>query len=238
MEKSVVDTKSIIVNNINSLFNELEQFSKELDSKYKNMNEMKEDIDQKHQDINSFKKVSFIANMNKQLENKNKLIIILERRITSLQNKNDKLTQKLKEFDSELIIESDEDSVISTNLKDDNTNIKEANANLDEEDKRQNLEADKRQNLEADKRQNLEADKRQNLEADKRQNLEADPDLDDDDQKEDIWLIKEFDGDKYLYNSETRKVHIMKKNECPGDIIGRITSKDKFKKYNQPKEYC
>ena len=30
----------------------------------------------------------------------------------------------------------------------------------------------------------------------------------------------------------------MKKNECPGDIIGRITSKDKFKKYNQPKEYC
>ena len=59
MEKSVVDTKSIIVNNINSLFNELEQFSKELDSKYKNMNEMKEDIDQKHQDINSFKKVSF-----------------------------------------------------------------------------------------------------------------------------------------------------------------------------------
>jgi len=214
MEKSVVDTKSIIVNNINSLFNELEQFSKELDSKYKNMNEMKEDIDQKHQDINSFKKVSFIANMNKQLENKNKLIIILERRITSLQNKNDKLTQKLKEFDSELIIESDEDSVISTNLKDDNTNIKEANANLDEEDKRQNLEADKRQNL------------------------EADPDLDDDDQKEDIWLIKEFDGDKYLYNSETRKVHIMKKNECPGDIIGRITSKDKFKKYNQPKEYC
>jgi chromosome segregation ATPase len=222
MEKSVVDTKSIIVNNINSLFNELEQFSKELDSKYKNMNEMKEDIDQKHQDINSFKKVSFIANMNKQLENKNKLIIILERRITSLQNKNDKLTQKLKEFDSELIIESDEDSVISTNLKDDNTNIKEANANLDEEDKRQNLEADKRQNLEADKRQNLEAD----------------PDLDDDDQKEDIWLIKEFDGDKYLYNSETRKVHIMKKNECPGDIIGRITSKDKFKKYNQPKEYC
>jgi len=214
MEKSVVDTKSIIVNNINSLFNELEQFSKELDSKYKNMNEMKEDIDQKHQDINSFKKVSFIANMNKQLENKNKLIIILERRITSLQNKNDKLTQKLKEFDSELIIESDEDSVISTNLKDDNTNIKEANANLDEEDKRQNLELDKRQNL------------------------EADPDLDDDDQKEDIWLIKEFDGDKYLYNSETRKVHIMKKNECPGDIIGRITSKDKFKKYNQPKEYC
>ena len=30
----------------------------------------------------------------------------------------------------------------------------------------------------------------------------------------------------------------MKKNESPGDIIGRITSKDKFKKYNQPKEYC
>ena len=94
------------------------------------MNEMKEDIDQKHQDINSFKKVSFIANMNKQLENKNKLIIILERRIASLQNKNDKLTQKLKEFDSELIIESDEDSVISTNLKDDSTNLKDDNTNI------------------------------------------------------------------------------------------------------------
>tara|TARA_B100001248_G_C27318056_1_gene425355 strand:+ start:277 stop:801 length:525 start_codon:yes stop_codon:yes gene_type:complete len=170
MEKSVVDTKNIIVENINNLFEELEDFSKELDIKFKNMNNMKTEIDQKHQDINSFKKVSFIANMNKQLEDKNQMIELLEKRILSLQLKNEKLNNKLKEFNSELIVETEDDYPIQ-------------------------------------------------------------------EKNDDIWLLKEFDGVKYLFNSETKKVHSIDKNESPGDIIGRITSKDKFKKYNQPKEY-
>ena len=57
-------------------------------------------------------------------------------------------------------------------------------------------------------------------------------------QDDDIWQIKEFEGIKYLFNSDTNKIHFMQKNESPGDIIGRITSKGKFKKYDQPKAYC
>ena len=193
MEKSVVDTKNTIVKNINTLFDELEGFSKDLDLKFNNMNQMKKEIDQKHQDINSFKKVSFIANMNKQLENKNQMIEILERKIISLKKKNEKLTNKIKELDSELIVETEEDSVVTNS---------------------------KQEMIDDDQNQDLAEQ------------------LDEDQIQEEKWIIKELEGTKYLFNSETRKVHIMNKNESPGDIIGRITSKDKFKKYNQPKEYC
>ena len=178
MEKTVIQTKDNLINNVNSLFNKLEAISKDLDIREEKISKMKSEIDNKHQDINSFKKVSFIANLNKQLENKNSHIEILEKRIASLTKQNEKLSSKiklLKENPKEIsnILETEEELIIE-DVEEDN----------------------------------------------------------------DIWLVREFDGEKYLLNSETNKVHLMLKNESPGDIIGRITSKNKFKKYNQPREYC
>tara|TARA_B100001093_G_C26380378_1_gene822648 strand:+ start:128 stop:664 length:537 start_codon:yes stop_codon:yes gene_type:complete len=178
MEKTVIQTKDNLINNINSLFSKLDTISKDLDIREEKLNKIKSEIDNKHQDINSFKKVSFIANLNKQLENKNSHIELLERRITSLTKQNDKLNNKikiLKENPKEIsaILETEEELII----------------------------------------EDAEDDK-------------------------DIWLVREFDGEQFLLNSETNKVHLMLKNESPGNIIGRITSKNKFKKYNEAREYC
>ena len=64
-----------------------------------------------------------------------------------------------------------------------------------------------------------------------------DDDDDDVDEDDDIWVIRAFSGKDYLYNTETKKIHLILDNEKPGDIVGRITSKDKFKKYEESKEY-
>jgi hypothetical protein len=181
MENTVLETKTNLINTINNLFDNLEDFSKNLDTKYEEMNEIKGDIDQKHKDIHAFKKVSFITNLSKQLQNKDSQIDFLEKRISKLTAKNEKLLNQLN------LIKSNPDSLSII---------------LDSEDKI-NLEEDKI---------NLEEDN--------------------------IWEIKELDGIEYLFNSETNKIHEMLKNENPGNIIGRITSKNKFKKYNEPKEYC
>ena len=65
-----------------------------------------------------------------------------------------------------------------------------------------------------------------------------DDESEDEDIEDDIWIIRAFSGKDYLYNTETKKIHLILDNEKPGDIVGRITSKDKFKKYEEPKEYC
>ncbi|VVU95046.1 hypothetical protein CPAV1605_771 [seawater metagenome] len=64
------------------------------------------------------------------------------------------------------------------------------------------------------------------------------PVIDDEDEEDNVWLIRELDNKKYLVNTESKKVHVLLQNETPGNIVGRITSKDKFKKYSEPKEYC
>ena len=174
MENKVVEAKNQLINNIEDLFLNLEKISIELDTKEKKLKSIKGDIDEKHQDINSFKKVSFIANLNKQLESKNTQIEILEKRIISLTRRNEKLRNELKEFKEV--------------NDDDNKSIEDVTLTKEEEE-------------------------------------------------DDIWKIREFDNQKFLFNSETRKFHEILKNEKPGNIIGRLTSKDKFKKYNQPKEY-
>lgn len=179
MEKTVIDARTNILENINTLFNDLEVFSKGLDEKFEKVSNMKGEIDEKHKDIDSFKKVSFIASMDKQLSDKNKTIELLEKRIKTLTLKNEKLTKKLGDI---------------TNQEDD---VEDQQEEEQEEEQEQEKE-----------------------------------------QEEDIWQIKEFEGTKYLFNSDTNKIHFMQKNESPGDIIGRITSKGKFKKYDQPKAYC
>lgn len=177
MEKTVIDARTNILENINTLFNDLEVFSKGLDEKFEKVSNMKGEIDEKHKDIDSFKKVSFIASMDKQLSDKNKTIELLEKKIKTLTLKNEKLTKKLSELKEDDIDENNQE---------------------DEEDLAEQLEKE----------------------------------------NDDIWQIKEFEGIKYLFNSDTNKIHFMQKNESPGDIIGRITSKGKFKKYDQPKVYC
>merc|ERR1711871_918634 len=96
MEKTIVDTKKELLSTISDLFVKLEDYSKNLDTRSQKLDSIKSDIDKKHADINTFQKVSFIANLNKQLDNKNSQIELLEKRIVILTRHNEKLAYQLK----------------------------------------------------------------------------------------------------------------------------------------------
>ncbi len=173
MEDIINSTKHTVFDSLNSLFEQLEDFSKELNQKVEKVETLEEQLDDRSKELNSFSKVSFITNLNKQVEKRNLEIDVLNKRIDALTKKNGELqediailkgggTLKDRRIDTSKIISEDSD---------------------------------------------------------------------------DEWIIKEIENQKYLYNSETKKIHLILKNEKPGNIIGRITSKDKFKKYSEPKEY-
>jgi hypothetical protein len=87
MQSEIQDYYDIFQNNTQNLFAKLIQWSKGLKEKEIKVNKLLLELMEKEEEIKSYQKVSFIASMNKQLEEKNILIKHLENKITKLESK-------------------------------------------------------------------------------------------------------------------------------------------------------
>ena len=87
MQSEIQDYYDIFQNNTQNLFAKLIQWSKGLKEKEIKVNKLLLELMEKEEEIKSYQKVSFIASMNKQLEEKNILIKHLEKKITKLESK-------------------------------------------------------------------------------------------------------------------------------------------------------
>jgi len=97
-------------NSTQELFLKISNWAKELKEKEKKINNLLLEIMKKEEDMANYKKVSFIAKMNKTIEEKNNIIRIQEDRIRILTEKNNSYSKKQKFSDEEsMFIESDEE---------------------------------------------------------------------------------------------------------------------------------
>jgi uncharacterized phage infection (PIP) family protein YhgE len=173
MENIINSTKHTVFDSLNNLFEQLDDYSTELDKKVKSVESLEAQLDDRSKELNSFSKVSFITNLNKQVEKRNLEIDVLNKRIDALSKKNSELQEDIAVLK------------VGGSLKDRRIDTSKV--------------------------------------------ISEDSD--------DEWVLKELENQKYLYNSETKKIHLILKNEKPGNIIGRISSKNQFKKYKEPREY-
>lgn len=97
-------------NSTQELFLKIRNWAKELKEKEKKINNLLLEIMKKEEDMANYKKVSFIAKMNKTIEEKNNIIKIQEDRIRILTEKNNSYSKKQKFSDDEsMFIESEEE---------------------------------------------------------------------------------------------------------------------------------
>lgn len=101
-------------NSTQELFLKISNWAKELKEKEKKINDLLLEIMKKEEDMANYKKVSFIAKMNKTIEEKNNIIRIQEERIRILTEKNNNYSKKKKISDDEsMFIESEEEQNIN-----------------------------------------------------------------------------------------------------------------------------
>ena len=95
---------------LKNFFLKIRNWAKELKEKEKKINNLLLEIMKKEEDMANYKKVSFIAKMNKTIEEKNNIIKIQEDRIRILTEKNNSYSKKQKFSDDEsMFIESEKE---------------------------------------------------------------------------------------------------------------------------------
>lgn len=87
MQSEIQDYYDTFQSNTQDLFGKLIQWSKDLKEKENKVNKLLLELMEKEEEIKNYQKVSFIASMNKQLEDKNVLIKHLEDKIGTLEAK-------------------------------------------------------------------------------------------------------------------------------------------------------
>lgn len=109
MQSEIQDYYDTFQNNTQNLFAKLIQWSKDLKEKENKVNKLLLELMEKEEEIKNYQKVSFIASMNKQIEDKNILINHLEDKINSLESKisNNKNTYKEEVISENMFIDSD-----------------------------------------------------------------------------------------------------------------------------------
>lgn len=101
-------------NSTQELFLKINNWAKELKEKEKKINELLLEIMKKEEDMANYKKVSFIAKMNKTIEEKNNIIKVQENRIRILTEKlNTKTASKKLSDDESMFIDSEEEPEIN-----------------------------------------------------------------------------------------------------------------------------
>ena len=101
-------------NSTQELFLKINNWAKELKEKEKKINELLLEIMKKEEDMANYKKVSFIAKMNKTIEEKNNIIKIQEDRIRILTEKlNTKTASKKISDDESMFLDSEEEPEIN-----------------------------------------------------------------------------------------------------------------------------
>ena len=125
MQSEIQDYYDTFQNNTQNLFAKLIQWSKDLKEKENKVNKLLLELMEKEEEIKNYQKVSFIASMNKQLEDKNILINHLEDKISSLESKINNNTTSYKEevisenmfIDSDTIENQDNDDLVEVEYK-------------------------------------------------------------------------------------------------------------------------
>lgn len=121
MQSEIQDYYDTFQSNTQDLFSKLIQWSKDLKEKESKVNKLLLELMEKEEEIKNYQKVSFIASMNKQIEDKNILIKHLEDKISNLESKMNKNT-------------SFKEETISENMFIDSESIENCNFQTEDED--------------------------------------------------------------------------------------------------------